>query len=137
MTKVQILEWIKEYGKVSFARSGGPGGQYVNTADTKAVLRLPLSSLPVGETEKQRIFTNLKTKITTSNELVIHSSSTRSQMQNRKLAEEKALQIIFSALKVIRRRHQTQASKSSKERRLTTKKALSRKKQFRKKPELE
>ncbi|RKX88751.1 MAG: aminoacyl-tRNA hydrolase, partial [Spirochaetes bacterium] len=62
---------------------------------------------------------------------------TRSQMQNRKLAEEKALQIIFSALKVIRRRHQTQASKSSKERRLTTKKALSRKKQFRKKPELE
>ncbi len=137
MTQEQIQEWIKMHTKISFARSGGPGGQYVNTSDTKVVLHLPLPSLPVSESEKQRILTNLKNNINTHGELVIQASSTRSQMQNRKLAEEIALQLIFSAQMVPRKRRPTKVSRGAKERRLASKKVHSRKKKFRQKPEQE
>jgi len=132
MEKQEIKNWIRQNETLSFARSGGPGGQYVNTSDTKVIIRLPVRYLPVSDQYKVQMLSRLKNRLNAEGELVIHSSSSRSQVQNRTDAEERALQLILSALKRRRKRRPTKPSRASRERRLASKKAHSRIKEYRK-----
>ncbi len=134
MNNEKLKEWIQINGSLSFARSGGPGGQHVNTSDTKVVLRLPVKALPLTEQEKQRVFLHLANRINSEGELIIHSSSTRSQVQNREKAEELAAKLIVSALRHRKKRRPTKPTKASNERRIQSKKVRSKRKQQRRDP---
>lgn len=131
MNQSELLQWIKQNGEVSFSRSGGPGGQYVNTSDTRVSLRIPVRQLPVTEAQLFKILKALDNRITSGEELLIHSSETRSQGKNREIAEERACKLILSALKPRKKRRPTRPSPAAKERRLREKKVRSEKKRRR------
>ena len=132
----KLKEWIQNYGSVSFARSGGPGGQHVNKTETKVVLRLPIRTIPATEEEKTRVLLKLANRINSEKELIIHSSSTRSQVQNRIKAEELAFTLIQAGLRPMRKRRPTKPTKGSNERRIQSKKVMGKRKKLRKDPSL-
>ena len=134
MNNEKLKDWIQKNSSFSFARSGGPGGQHVNKTETKAVLRLPINTLPLEEPEKQRVLLHLANRINSEGELIIHSSSTRSQVQNREKAEELAAKLIILALKPRKKRRPTRPTKASNERRIQSKKVRSKRKQQRRDP---
>jgi ribosome-associated protein len=61
----------------SFARSGGPGGQHVNTSSTRASLRIDVTMLEAPLAVRERILAAL------GPELRLTSQGTRSQWRNR------------------------------------------------------
>lgn len=69
---------------VSFARSGGPGGQHVNTTSTKVELRFDVAGSPsLTATQRQRALERLASRLTDDGVLVLQSSEHRSQTRNR------------------------------------------------------
>jgi ribosome-associated protein len=137
MNNEELKNWIHQNGILTFSRSGGPGGQHVNKTDTKAVLRIPVNLLPLSDEDKKILVFNLSNRINSNGELVIHSSSTRSQTQNREAAEERGCILIMAALKRKRKRRATKPTRNSKERRIGSKKIRSGIKKLRGKPPVE
>jgi ribosome-associated protein len=108
--------------KFTFARSGGPGGQGVNTSDTKAVLRWKIKSSRVfSSAEKAKIAENLSGMINKEGELVLSCQVTRSQRQNRELALEKFLSDLKEVLRPIVPRIATKKSPAVRSRELDAK----------------
>lgn len=115
--------------KFSAVRSGGKGGQNVNKVSTKVVLQFDVfGSLCLTDAEKELIINNLSNKISDKGILIITASAGRSQADNRKVAENKLIQLLLKALKVPKVRVETKLPSSAKENRLADKKAISDKK---------
>lgn len=131
-----IENWIRGSAQFEFSRSGGPGGQHVNKTATKVTLRLALDTLPLPEGQKERVLHKLSNRLNTENELIVHSSETRSQSHNRELAEQRAFALIKAALSRPKPRKRTRPPKAANERRLDYKKQRGEKKQNRKDPTL-
>jgi ribosome-associated protein len=102
-----------------FSRSGGPGGQSVNTSDSRAELTVDLARvLPPHLLE--RAGAKGPTTLTTQ------ASDERSQLQNRALAAERMAQLIRQAIAPPPApRRPTKPSRASKERRLQVKRQRS------------
>jgi ribosome-associated protein len=102
--------------QVSFAASGGPGGQHANRSNTRVDLRFDVgSSSAFSEAQRERILERL------GSEVRVVVDDERSQARNRALAEERLVARLQSALHVERPRKQTKPTRSSKRRRMDAK----------------
>lgn len=118
---------------VRATRSGGPGGQHVNTSSTKIELRWqPVSSVALTDVQRERLLTNLATKLDGDGWLRLTASEHRSQLQNREAAEARLVMMVKAALVVPKVRRATKPTYTSKVKRLESKSQRSEVKQQRK-----
>lgn len=114
------------------SRSGGPGGQHVNTTSSKITLHwYPGSSAAFTSEQRRRVMRALANRLTTEGELLLHCSEHRSQLRNRGEACERLAELVARSLKVRKRRKKTRPSRGAIERRLKSKRATSDKKKNR------
>ena len=119
-------------------RSSGPGGQHANKVSSKIVLSFDIfNSIDLSEEEKEILISNIKTRLTTENILILNCDESRSQHKNKEIVIERFLQIITDGLKVQKPRKKTKIPKAVIRKRLVNKKKLGLKKVSRKKPDLE
>ena len=113
-------------------RSGGPGGQHVNTSSTRVELWWDVAGSPsLSDAQRQRLLEQLAARIDGSGQLRLVSSGTRSQTQNRAEVTARFQRIVREALVIPRLRRPTQPTKASKQRRLAAKRRRSEIKQRR------
>jgi len=110
--------------RVSTSRSGGPGGQHVNTTDSRVTLRWNVrTSAALDEPARERLLERLGPKLTLDGDVMVSVSDDRSQMFNRQLARERLAALVRAARVPTKARHATRPTRGSKERRITAKKA--------------
>lgn len=118
---------------LTFARSGGKGGQNVNKTSTKAVARWSVGrSRVLTWEEKARVRAKLANRLNNDDEIVIMSEEERSQPQNRALAVSHLQTLVNKALQVPKKRRATRPTRASKLRCIEFKKIRSRVKAGRK-----
>ena len=115
-----------------FSRSSGPGGQSVNTTDSKVQLVFDLrTSRGLSEHLRTRALARLDSKLVDGC-LVISASEQRSQLQNRRAAEQRLVEVLKEATAPPpRARRPTRPTKASAERRIKEKKGRGRTKALR------
>jgi ribosome-associated protein len=80
-------------------RSGGPGGQHVNTSSTRVELVFDLAGSPtLTESERALARRRLRTRIDGEGRLRVVAQDERSQRRNRQLAPERFCAIMRDAL---------------------------------------
>ncbi len=104
-----------------FSRSSGPGGQHVNTSDTRVELSWSLDTTAVlDEAERDRVRERLRSRLRDGT-LTVVSSHYRSQHRNREAARARLNELVEAALVPAKRRRPTRATRASNQRRLDTK----------------
>jgi len=117
----------------STSRSSGPGGQNVNKVNTRVELRFNVAGSSLfDEEEKTKIQSVLQNRINKEGFLILVSQSERSQILNKKKVTERFYNLIDKVLTPVKKRKATRPTRASKERRIESKKLLSRKKALRK-----
>jgi ribosome-associated protein len=107
--------------QISFARSGGPGGQNVNKVASKAVLRWNVASSSLPAETKSRIIEKLESKLTNTGDLLIAASEYRDAPRNADAARSRLQAVINAALHVPRKRRPGKPGRGAVERRLQQK----------------
>jgi ribosome-associated protein len=117
----------------AFSRGTGPGGQSVNTSDSRVELRWrPTDSSVVSPAQQRRIEQRCRM---VAGELVVRAGEHRSQWQNRRAARQRLAEIVRRALQPPRpTRVRTKPSRAAVERRLTRKRRRSEVKRGRARP---
>ena len=115
-----------------FSRSSGPGGQSVNTADSRVQLSLDVTtSTAFGPTQRTRALQRLADRLV-DGVLTVTAQEERSQLRNREIALERLAEILADAIAPPpRTRRPTKPSKRAVERRIAAKKRRGRTKQLR------
>ena len=109
-----------------FSRSSGPGGQSVNTTDSRAELSFDVARAPslpehLRERARERLAGRLADGV-----LTVAASEQRSQLQNREAAQERLAQLLREAVAPPpKQRRPTRPTRGSKERRLEGKRQRS------------
>jgi ribosome-associated protein len=114
------------------SRSGGPGGQHVNTSSTRIELLWDLEGSSVITAEQRdRLKAKLAPRLDSAGMVRVVASDRRSQLQNRREADERLRALIRHALHVPKKRRPTKPTRASQEKRLLSKKRHSQKKRER------
>ena len=118
-----------------FSRSSGPGGQSVNTADSRVELSFDVRrSAALPEPVRQRLEARLASRLV-DGVLTIAASEYRSQLRNRQAARARLAEVLTEAsAPPPPRRRPTRPSRGSQERRLAGKKRRSETKSLRRRP---
>ncbi|MFJ8912244.1 alternative ribosome rescue aminoacyl-tRNA hydrolase ArfB [Amycolatopsis sp. NPDC102389] len=106
-----------------FSRSSGPGGQGVNTTDSRVELSFDVAgSASVPEHLRARILDRLSSRLV-DGVVTIAASEHRSQLMNREAARARLVMLLTDAsAPPAAKRRPTKPSRGSKERRLASKK---------------
>lgn len=108
---------------VRATRAGGPGGQHVNTSSTRVeVIWNIRDSAVLSDAQRARLLQALFSRLDGKGALRVVASDTRSQRQNRDLAEQRLAEVVRRALVIPRKRKATRPTRASVERRLEGKK---------------
>ncbi|MGN8244478.1 alternative ribosome rescue aminoacyl-tRNA hydrolase ArfB [Cellulomonas soli] len=117
---------------VRFSRSSGPGGQGVNTTDSRVELSWDVASSAVlTDTQRARLVERLGSRLVTG-VLTVTASEHREQLRNRAAAERRLAALVAEGIAPpARQRRATRPTRGSAERRLTAKKQRSATKRLR------
>ncbi len=119
-----------------FVRSQGPGGQHVNRASTKAVLRFHVVGSPsLSAAVRARLLEQQRSRLTDAGDLVITSQRFREQPRNIADCLDKLREMLERAAQRPRPRRPTRPTKGSVARRRLTKQRRSETKKLRRPPE--
>ena len=105
-----------------FSRSSGPGGQGVNTTDSKVSLSWDVAGSPsLDESQRALLLERLGVRLS-SGVLTIVASEQRSQLQNRQAARGRLVNLLRDAFVPAVERRATRPSRAARQRRLDAKK---------------
>ena len=118
-----------------FSRSSGPGGQHVNTSDSRVQLSWDVARAEsLSEAQRERLLTRLDGRLA-AGVLTVTSSEQRSQLRNRETALAKLAEIVAAGLAPdAAPRRPTRRTRGSDRRRLTAKTERSATKKQRRRP---
>ncbi len=121
-----------------FSRSSGPGGQHVNTSDTRVELSWNVGdSAALSEAQRLLLLTRLDGRLI-AGVITVTASERRSQLRNREIALAKLAGLVAEGLAPeAARRRPTKPTRGSNRRRLAAKEQRSATKQQRRRPSAE
>jgi len=100
------------------SRSSGPGGQHVNKVSSRVTLHFDIASSPsLSDEQKQRLLTQLATRVNRNGILRVVSQQHRSQLANRDAAKARFATLLQEALTSETPRTPTRPSRRVKQRR--------------------
>jgi ribosome-associated protein len=133
---------LKITGKISIpfseirfitSRSSGPGGQHVNTTDSRVTLLFNVEETnSLTPFQKSKIKDKLSGRVDKRGVLQVSSQESRSQKSNKDSAVERFIELLQWALKPVKPRKNTVVPRRAKRKRLDIKKKTSQKKSNRK-----
>lgn len=104
------------------SRSGGPGGQHVNTSSTRIEVWWDVAASPsLTPGQRAQLLQRLGTRLDSAGRLRVVSSGTRSQLRNREDATERLRALVAAALAVRKKRRPTKPGRAAKAARLEAK----------------
>jgi ribosome-associated protein len=122
--------------EVRASRASGPGGQGVNTTDSKVEVRWDVrTSRALTDAQRTRVLERLGPRLTADGVLILRSQEHRSQHRNREAALARLGALVAEAVEPPRLRRATRPTRASRERRLESKRARARTKRLRRPPE--
>lgn len=118
-----------------FSRSSGPGGQHVNTSDSRVELTWNVTeSAVLSESQRERLLSRFEHRLVAGS-VTVTSSEQRSQLRNREIALEKLANLVRGALAPdAPKRRATKPTRGSKRRHLAAKTRRSETKKLRQRP---
>jgi ribosome-associated protein len=117
-----------------FSTSSGPGGQHANKAATRVTLLFDVANSPnLDEGMRRMLLKRLSSYIDKDGILQIHVQESRSQHQNREIANGRFCELLATALIPRKRRRPTKPSKTAIKKRLDNKRKRGRLKKERSK----
>lgn len=120
------------------SRSGGPGGQHVNTSSTRIELWWDVAGSPsLTPAQRELLLGRLRPRLDSSGRLRLVSSGSRSQLRNREEVTKRFRSLVAKALVVPKRRKPTRPTPAAKAARLQGKRRRSITKERRRSPPLE
>ena len=131
---ITLEEIPPECLKFKFINASGPGGQHVNKASTAVELSVDLDNLPFTPGLLSRLKTKHRGKVNKKGRLIIQVDSFRSQLQNRRQATDRLIEMLNQAKTPPKKRMATSPTRSSRKKRVDDKKRRGIKKTNRKKP---
>lgn len=121
-----------------FSRSSGPGGQHVNTSDSRVELSWSVAdSTTLSDAQRQRLLTRLGRRLV-AGAVTVSASEQRSQLRNRESALSKLAELVSAGLAPDGpSRRPTKPTRGSDRRRLAAKEQRSETKRQRQRPSAE
>jgi ribosome-associated protein len=117
------------------SRSSGPGGQGVNTTDSRVELRFDLAGSPsIPPEAKEHAMRRLASRVDSAGRLRLVAQNQRSQLANRRDATERLAAMLASAVAAPRTRRPTRPSATAAARRVESKRRRASTKQLRQRP---
>jgi len=104
------------------SRSGGPGGQHVNTSSTRIEVWWDVAGSPsLSPEQRVQLLERLGARLDSTGRLRLVSSGTRSQLRNREDVTERLRSLVAAALAIRKKRKPTKPSRAAKAARLEAK----------------
>jgi ribosome-associated protein len=117
------------------SRSGGPGGQHVNTSSTRVEVWWDVARSPsLTEDQRARLLSRLAARLDGEGRLRLVASGSRSQLRNREEVTARLAEVVAEALVIPKRRKPTKPSRAAKAARLEAKRRRAATKRQRQRP---